>query len=197
MLEAFMSEEESLKSRVETRETNKNEKNKEIREWIVSIVIAVVLALLIRTFLFEFIRVDGTSMEPTLYTGYQVMVNKVEYRLHPPERGDIIVCQYPGRTANYVKRIVAIENQVVEVHNEKVYIDGKPVEEKYIKGPIFENTVPFTVPVGSVFVMGDNRNDSMDSRDKTVGPISRAMILGKADGIIWPFQAFHWFPRMF
>jgi signal peptidase I len=197
MLEAIMSEEESRKSRVETRETNRNEKNKEIREWIVSIVIAVVLALLIRTFLFEFIRVDGPSMEPTLYTGYQVMINKVEYRLHPPERGDIIVCQYPGRTANYVKRIVAVENQVVEVRNQKVYIDGKPVEEKYIKEPIFENTVAVKVPAGSVFVMGDNRNDSMDSRDATIGPISRTMILGKADGIIWPFQAFRWFPKIF
>lgn len=191
-----MSEEEFRESRVEIRKAIKDEKNKEIREWILSIVMAVILALVIRTFLVEFIRVDGPSMEPTLYTGYQVMINKVEYRLHPPERGDIIVCRYPEKKAiNYVKRIVAVEKQVVEVHDGKIFIDGKPVNESYIKEPIKENKKPITVPVGSVFVMGDNRNDSMDSR--IVGPIPKTLILGKADAIIWPLQAFHWFSKIF
>ena len=165
---------------------------KELVEWIQSIAIAVVLAMVIRTFIFEPTLVEGPSMQPTLHSGERLLVMKIQYLFHKPERGDIIVCKYPNREGNYIKRVVALENEVVEISGGKVYINGEVLEEDYIKEPPLADMEAVKVPPGSLFVMGDNRNNSMDSRDSTVGPILLSMVKGKANTVIWPIYNIHW-----
>lgn len=129
-------------------------------------------------------------MKPTLHSNEYVFMEKVSYLLHEPERGDIIICSYPYRTEAFVKRIIGIEGDVLEITDGILYINGIESYD-YFSDYIYENLAPITVPENSVFVMGDNRNNSMDSTDADVGSLSFDMILGKAMFVIWPFEAIH------
>lgn len=170
------------------------EKNKkhETRAWIISLAVAVVIALGLRFFVFEFIRVSGSSMQPTLYSNEYLFVEKVTYYFSPPERGDIIICSYPDSTDSFVKRVIGLPGDVIQIKNGILYINGTPNSD-YYKGYINILPVPnpVTVPPGCVYVMGDNRNDSTDSRDPSVGPIPDNKILGKALFVIWPVDKIH------
>ncbi len=156
---------------------------KEIRDWVVSIVIAVLVALVIRTYIFTLVRVDGPSMNPTLTHGDVLYTNRFMYE---PANGDIIIFRPPNSPETpYVKRVIAVAGQTVTVNGaaHTVTVDGKILNEDYIKEPLLNAgnmQYPVTVPEGYVFVLGDNRNNSRDSRDATVGLVPVDNVIGKA-----------------
>ena len=154
---------------------------------IEALVVAVVLALAIRLFLFEPFVIPSASMEPTLVPGDRVMVNKLVYRLTDPAPGDIIVFRYPRdpRTI-YIKRLIAVGGQTVELRHGQLFVDGHRVIEDYLPenpggGGDFG---PVRVPPDTYFVMGDNRDNSQDSR--VWGPVPKENLVGKAQLLYWP-----------
>ena len=144
-------------------------------DFALSLALLIVLALGIRAFIAEPIRVDGDSMYPTL-----MLVEKVSYWFSEPARGDIIICYYPGYTESCVKRVIALGGETIAVRDGAVYINGAPLDESaYWNGTMPADYGPVTVPDGEVFVMGDNRDESKDSRNPAVGPIPRHKIVGR------------------
>ncbi len=160
-------------------------KRSETRGWIISIIIALTIALMLRLFVFEFISVSGPSMQPTLYSNEYVFMQKVTYWFSPPAYGDVVICKFPNSTATYVKRVIGVGGDVLEIKDGTLYINGEE-DKTYYSGYIEDTMSPTVVPDDCVFVMGDNRNQSMDSRYDTVGPLNKNMVLGKALFIIWP-----------
>lgn len=172
------------------RNPRKARKIKDILNMTATLLIALLIALLLRSFVFVFATVNGPSMQPTLQTGEKIFVTRYSYYLGEIERGDIIVCKYPSEMYpdNYVKRVIALGGERVRVQDGKVYINDVPLPEDYIYSAPREDMAEVTVPDGSVFVMGDNRNNSTDSRKSYIGPISKKLIIGKARCIIYPFS---------
>lgn len=164
----------------------KKSKGREALGWIVAIAAAVAAAFLIRAFLFEFIVVDGPSMNPTLETGERLGVEKVSRYGSLPERGDIVIVHYPRRTENFVKRVVGLPGETVQVIDSTVYINGAPIAEDYTNTLPYADFGPVVVPEDEIFVMGDNRSNSTDSRAIQVGTIPRDAIVGRAMFIAWP-----------
>ncbi len=163
---------------------------KELLEWIESLAIAVVAALLIVNFVFTLVRVSGASMEPTLQNNNSLFVLRLGYE---PKNGDIIVFKPVGDPKkHYIKRVIATEGQEVDIRDGKVYVDGEELSEPYIQGTTYDryNTVyPKIVPEDCVFALGDNRENSRDSRDMTgVGMIKEKDIVGKAWFRLFPFN---------
>lgn len=155
------------------------------REILESVVLAVILAAIIRIWLFEPFYIPSPSMQPTLYPHDRIIVNKAVYRFHPPERGDIVVFKFPlDPSRDLIKRIVALEGETIEIRQGYVYINGRRLEEPYISNELTPNYGPYRVPKGYYFVMGDNRNNSEDSR--IWGPLAKKYIIGKAIFIYWP-----------
>ncbi len=130
------------------------------------------------------IRVDGFSMEPTLESGEFVVVNKLAYRLSEPARGDIVVFRYPyDPQQEYIKRIIGLPGDTIEIANGVVSVNGESLDEPYIAAaPAYQTTL--TIPEGSVFVLGDNRNNSSDSHNWGALPVE--YLVGKALIIYWP-----------
>lgn len=164
-------------------------------EWIVVIVAALVVATLIKTFLFQAFWIPSDSMENTLLKEDRVLVNKLSYRLHDVNRGDVIVFERPeGETADIkdlIKRVVATEGETLTLQDGRVLIDGTPIDEPYLKdGAETVNICTFTgtvkVPEDHVFVMGDNRANSQDSR--CFGPVDEDLIVGRAFVRVWPLD---------
>lgn len=177
----------SAGSRVEQKQQQGKARKKAVWGWVLAIVIAVAAAFLIRAFLFEIIMVDGPSMQPTLHTDERLAVEKVTRYGGLPQRGEIIIVHYPdGTNRNYVKRVIALPGETVEVRDSIVYIDGQPLEEEYVSEEPYQDMAAVTVPENSVFVMGDNRANSMDSR--MVGAIPKEQIVGHAMAVIFPFD---------
>lgn len=162
---------------------------REIIDWIETIAIALIIAFLIRSFLFQPYRVQMGSMLPTLKENDLIIVNKLTYRFNEPKRGDIVVFRPPnGSNVFYVKRIVAIPGETVEVKNGELMINGVPLKEEYVSIATPGVFGPRTLSVGEYFVMGDHRNNSLDSRE--FGPIHKEAIVGKAALILWPPNSF-------
>ncbi len=189
-----------------------------VRELPFLLLVAFVLALLIKSFLVQAFYIPSGSMIPTLDEGDRVLVNKVVYHLHPPRRGDIIVFADPhpvagphrnpasaflhwlteglgvstSRNKDFIKRVIGVPGEAVEMHQCVVYIDGKPLHEPYLDGRKFNNCEygPVRVPVNSLFAMGDNRDDSNDSRFQ-LGFIPEDKVIGRAFFIIWPPGRIH------
>jgi len=185
---------------------------KEAWDWIKSIIIALIIALLIRGFIFEPVEVNGNSMEDTLFNGQRLIVYKLGYSFSPPERGDIVVVKVQEGSArylpllekvpvlkkiipdlreiDYIKRVIGVPGDKIEIKDGKVFVNGVEIEEPYIKGSTYENGMvfPITVEQGKLFVMGDNRQNSHDSRQ--MGQISIDRIKGKAILRIWPLEDF-------
>ncbi|HBU11210.1 MAG TPA: signal peptidase I [Clostridiales bacterium] len=166
----------------------RSEKRKLVGGWILTILIAVAAAMLIRTFVFGIILVEGPSMLPTLHTNEWLAVEKVSRYFGLPERQDIIIVKYPGEEDTYVKRAVGLPGETVEIKNSIVYIDGAALQESYVSDQPYADMEPLVVPDGHVFVMGDNRAQSWDSRKPETGPISRNAIVGHALWVIYPFS---------
>ena len=188
----------------ETTENNakeqKNEKKptnwkKELVSWILTLAVAVAVALPVRTFIFEPIRVDGASMCDTLQDGEVMIVTKPEYLVGDPERGDVIICKYPGRKENFVKRVMGVPGDVISIISNVVYRNGEALDEPYLT-PSRNNDgfsmAPFTLKDGEYFVMGDNRDNSHDSRNYynyyTPAAITRDMIVGHVRWVVFPFD---------
>ena len=159
-------------------------------EWVAIVVGALAVALLVKTFLVQAFFIPSLSMYPTLDKGDRVLVNKLSYRLHDVHRGDLVVFDRPENSPesdikDLIKRVIALPGETIEARDGVVFIDGKEIDEPYlVDGVTTENLPPQEVPEGHVFVMGDNRHDSADSR--VFGPIDDDTIIGRAFVKVWP-----------
>lgn len=171
------------------RETLKEKKDwgKELREWVISISAAVIMALMIRTFIVELYVVDGPSMKPTLQNAERLVVNKFIYYVREPHKGEIIVFRYPSDTSrDFIKRVIATAGDTIEIKDGRVYVNDQLQREDYILEKTRSEYPKATIPEGTVFVMGDNRNNSEDSRFSDVGFVPLDLVKGKAVLIFWP-----------
>lgn len=167
-------------------------------DWALVVVIALVVALGVRTFLLAHFVVEGSSMYSTLETGDRVFVNKVSYRLHDPNRGDVVVLhEIRGTTErDLIKRVIAVGGEEVEMRSCEVRIGGQLLLEPYLDPTVVTpgncggDFGPILVPEGTVFVMGDNRSGSQDSR--TLGPVLLDDIVGRAFVVFWPRSNWQW-----
>src|SRR5699024_1548972 len=166
---------------------SRNKKNEWI-EWGKAIIIAIVLAFLLRTFVFATSIVEGDSMLPALEDGERIIFDKIVYILGEPSRGDIVIIQHPEK--NYVKRIIGLPNETIEMRNHELYVDDVKPESSYVNEyftKLTGNFGPITIPENNYFVMGDNRPISKDSRNG-LGFISESDIIGRSELIIYPFD---------
>ena len=163
----------------------------EIKDWVVSIVVAVALAMFIRTFIVELYVVDGPSMRPTLESEERLVVNKFIYRFRPPEKGEILVFQYPrDPSRDFIKRVIAVPGDTIEIREGRVLVNDQLLTEDYILEKTRSEYPKSTVPEGRIFVMGDNRNNSEDSRFADVGFVPYDLIKGKAVLVFWPISQY-------
>jgi signal peptidase I len=184
-------------------------------------IISLVLALLIKTFVFQAFYIPSGSMLPTLEVGDRVLVNKVVYHLHSPRRGDVIVFEDPDPAAqpdrsplsgfwhwlteglgvsasaerDFIKRVIALPGETIEIDRGRVLVDGRELKDEPYLNELADMSdfPPHTVPADSVFVMGDNRTSSSDSRS-SLGDIPHDRIIGRAFVIIWPPSRLRWLP---
>ena len=202
------------------KEKGKRTVGQEILSWVWTILIAVAVALVIRTLVFEPVRVDGHSMDDTLANGEIMFVTKFDYSSTwlsmpwqsdeakekatrftiggDPQRFDVVICRYPGRgDTNFVKRVVGLPGDTVELREGYLYVNGEKYDEPYINDEYRTGRLntfgPYTVPEGKFFVMGDHRNNSNDSRSQ--GPIDRNMIVGHVVQVVFPFSSFRPIPN--
>ncbi|WP_054957799.1 signal peptidase I [Paenibacillus dakarensis] len=190
----------ALESR-DSEQPDKKKKN-EIVEWIKALLIALILVVLIRWLLFQPFIVQGPSMQPTFVTGQKIIVNEILYDIRKPQRGEVIVLHVPSEGRDFIKRVIAVAGDTVQVEGDKVIVNGKQVNETYIQEAVDQahaedrlyNSLNFPnndfpdgkVPEGHVFVMGDNRSNSTDSR--MIGYIPLEDIVGRAELIFWPLK---------
>lgn len=161
--------------------------NEEVKDWIISILIAVVLAFFIRYFIVELYMVEGPSMRPTLVSGERLVVNKFLYRFKTPERGEVVVFRYPrDPSRDFIKRVIGVPGDTIEIQDGQVFRNGELLEEPYILERTRGSYPAAKVPEGHIFAMGDNRNNSEDSRFKGVGFVPYELIKGKAMVVFWP-----------
>lgn len=155
-----------------------------LREVLLTITFAIVIFFLLQATIQSFIVV-GISMRPNLQDGQRLLVSKATYYLHEPERGDVLVFQPPdNKRGDYIKRLIALPGDTVEIKNGLVYVNSSPLDETYIKSSPKYTMEEKRIPVNSYFVLGDNRNNSNDSHNGWVVP--RQNIVGKAWLSIWP-----------
>ena len=161
----------------------------QIREFVESIVIAGVLAFFIITFVIQSFVVEGHSMDPTLADGERLFVNKFVYRFQEPKRGDVIVFTPQGEPRKkYIKRVIGLPGDLVDVAIDGVYVNKQLIKEDYVQEIAKKYLGSFEVPEEHVFVLGDNRNHSSDSRMQKVGYVSYKSISGKAFWVYWPLN---------
>ena len=159
----------------------------EAKDWIISLLIAVALAFIIRTFVVEPYMVEGPSMRPTLENHERLLVNKFLYFFSEPKKGEVIVFRYPrDPSRDFIKRVIATGGDTIEIQDGKVFLNGELQNETYILDKTRGNYQKAVVPKGRVFVMGDNRNNSEDSRFPDVGFVPFNLIKGKAMLVFWP-----------
>ena len=178
-------------------------KKNELWEWTKALLIAVILAAVIRYFLFAPIVVDGLSMMPTLKDQDRMIVNKYSYKIGEPHRFDIIVFHAPEHK-DYIKRVIGLPGDRIEYKNDTLYVNGKAYKEPYLDkykkqvtdGPLTESfkleetaVAQKTVPKGELFVMGDNRRFSKDSRH--IGAVPLSKVIGKTSIVYWPLKDAH------
>ena len=158
-----------------------------LRSWLRDLTISIAISAFIILFLYQPVKVEGTSMLPGLQDQERIFINKFVYRFEPIERGDVVVFRYPRDTSkSYIKRVVAVPGDMVEIRMGLLYINGIKVEEPYLK-PEFRDHESFSrsvVPPDHYFVLGDHRNSSNDSR--MWGFVPRNLIYGKAIFRYWP-----------
>ncbi len=161
-------------------------------DWLVSIIVAVALAFCIRTFLIEPYMVEGSSMYPTLVNHERLLVDKLSYYFSDPKKGEIVVFRYPrDESRDFIKRVIAVGGDTVEMRNGKVLVNGSVLQEDYVfkddpKGANHSNYRKSVVPQQHIFVLGDNRNNSEDSRFADVDFVSLRLVKGRAMLAFWP-----------
>ncbi len=165
---------------------------------ILTLAIAFILALLIRGYVAESRFIPSVSMEPTLTPGDRVVVEKLSFKLRPPQSGDVVVFHTPiplqavgyAPEQAFIKRVIGVAGQTVAVKDGQVYLDGQPLTEGYIAEPLQYEMDPIIVPEGKLFVMGDNRNNSNDSHIWGFLPLSN--LIGRANLRFWPLEHLNW-----
>lgn len=169
-------------------------KGNSIYETLRTIVLVLLTAFLIRSFVMQPFVVQGASMEPTLKSSEYLIVEKLAYKFREPERGEIIVFRAPVNwTENYIKRVIALPGETISIKNNQIYVNGSLLEEDYIKdNDLFSGDTDFSVDLtlgpDEYFVAGDNRNHSSDSR--VWGPLPKQNIIGRAVISVFPFSMF-------
>jgi signal peptidase I len=170
----------------------KSRLRKTVIEWLVILLVAVLAAVGLRTFVVQPFFIPSGSMEPTLLVNDKVLVNKLSYDFHPVHRGDVIVFKKPPDDfspgiKDLIKRVIGLPGETISAQGGSVYINGQKLNERWLpKGVTTANFAPVHIPAGEYFVMGDNRGDSADSR--VIGPISKNLIVGRAFMVVWPLS---------
>jgi len=155
------------------------------RELLESVLPALVIVLVVNVFVAQATRVEGQSMEPTLHNNERLIIEKLSYRFHEPHVGDIVVLKRSSGVGEpLIKRIVGTPGQTVEITDGKVFVDGVPLDEPYLDQATWGKMSPLTVPEEHLFVLGDNRRASNDSR--SFGAISYQQVIGRAWVRYWP-----------
>jgi signal peptidase I len=180
-------------------------RNRWVIEWLVVLGVALLLAIVVRTYVLQMFYIPSGSMLPTLQIGDRIVVDKLSYHLHAVQRGNIVVFRRPpleaADYADLVKRVIGLPGDTISAVDGRVYIDGKPLAEPWLPKPMpmtfpsplpyaFSLNHPYTVPAGEYYVMGDNRTDSEDSR--YFGPIPANLIVGKVAFVVWPLSDGTW-----
>ena len=177
--------------------------NKVLRDWVFVVVLALGAALLVRVYVLQQFYISGPSMETTLLGNNRVLVNKLSYRLHSIRRGDVVVFDRvttsDGSVAHddLIKRVIALSRDTIEIKDCKVFVNNAVVDEPYLnKEDVAQvsaadrcrvsDLAKQTIPEDKIFVMGDNRPESFDSR--SFGPISKSLVVGRAFAIVWPLN---------
>jgi len=159
----------------------------EAKDWIVSIAAAIAVALLIRTFIVELYVVDGPSMRPTLQHEERLVVNKFIYYVRDPQKGEVVIFRYPrDPSRDFIKRVIATAGDTIEIKDGRVYVNDQLLREDYILEKTRTEYPKVTIPEGTIFVMGDNRNNSEDSRFPDVGFVPLNLVKGEAVLVFWP-----------
>lgn len=164
-----------------------SEKARQLPSLLLTFAVAIALALCLRLFVFELVRVEGPSMQPTLEDNELLFVEKVSKLFGDPSRYDVVICHYDESNTNYVKRVIGLPGETISIVDGRPYINGEPLtDDQYGSGLKPRDMAPVTIPEDCVFVMGDNRANSMDSA--SIGPIPKKYIVGHAVFIVWPFS---------
>jgi len=166
-----------------------NNKTTPIYTWVRDLFISLIISGFIIVFLYQPVKVEGTSMLPGLEDQERIFINKFVYHWGPVERGDIVVFHYPrDPSKSYIKRVIAVEGDRVRIDEGRVYVNGKLLNEPYVPSEYedFRSYPQITVPAHSYFLLGDHRTSSSDSRD--FGPVDQRYIYGKAVFVYWPMD---------
>jgi signal peptidase I len=158
-----------------------------LRLWMRDVLVSVAASFMIITFLYQPVRVEGTSMQPELRDQDRLFINKFAYRFESISRGDVVVFHYPrDPEKSYIKRVIALPGDSLRIDDGRVYVNGKRIDESYVPKRYRDGrSMPeIIIPQSEYFVMGDHRSISSDSRD--FGPVDRDLIYGKAAFIYWP-----------
>jgi signal peptidase I len=180
--------------------TARRRRTNPIIEWLIVVVVAISSALLVRAFVVQQFAVDGHSMDTTLHNGDRVLVNKLSYRLHDPNRGDVVVLKTLEGVGerDLIKRVIGLPGDTIAYQDCTLTIDGRQLIEPYLDPAIVRppncgpDLAPTVVLPDHVFVMGDNRGGSKDSRDPAVGQVPYGNLLGRAFVVIWPVGDWAW-----
>jgi signal peptidase I len=161
---------------------------KEARDWALTLGSAVLISFLIQNYAFAQVKVEQHSMDTTLAEGQRLVENRLVYHFYEPSRGDIVIVNGPESERRLVKRVIGLPGETVDIKEGAVWINGTRLDEAYTKGSTFPGTVkvPLTIPADSYFVLGDNRENSTDSRN--LGTIAKSSVEGKAVARLYPFD---------
>lgn len=159
-----------------------------IMSWVRAIVLAVAVAVFIRLFVFEIVRIEGPSMNDTLATGDLVLVTRFDYLWGQPRREEVVTCRFPNRQGVFVKRVVGLPGEQLEVREGATYVGEQRLEEPFVRYPAVEDYGPVALADGQYLVMGDNRARSRDSRDPEVGPLAGEDVTGRVRMVVWPLS---------
>jgi signal peptidase I len=160
-----------------------------VRAWLRDLLLSVGVSAFIIIFLYQPVRVEGTSMLPNLEDQDRLFINKFAFHLGPIHRGDVVVFRYPrDETKNYIKRVIGLPGDLVRIDHGRVYVNGRLLPEPYVPARFADDRSQpqMRIPPDEYFVMGDHRSISSDSRD--FGPVDRDLIYGKAAFVYWPMD---------
>lgn len=183
-----------MTDRAPTAPTTTRSSTRNLVEWVAVIVGALLVAVAVKTFFIQAFYIPSPSMTPTLEVDDRVLVNKLSYRLHGVDRGDLVVFEGPSPAPekDLIKRVIGLPGETVEGRDGHVLVDGRPLEEPYLPdGVVTSPFGPVTITANHYWVMGDNRPNSNDSR--VFGEIAQSRIVGKAFVKVWPIGSFRFF----